>query len=204
MSSASDSERLRRMALDHLWMHNADWVQMNRDGEPLIIVEGNGVRVTDADGNSWFDVNGGYASVSAGYGRQDLARAAYEQMQRITFFPMRTANPPTIHLAAKLAEIMPGSLSRVFPVSGGSEANEAALKIARAYHRRRGDHGRYEVAWRFTGPRGRGDAATPLLTSPASCIYLRPSRSAPRRHNPSPRAPRPIRARPSSQSYHRA
>lgn len=145
MSSASDSERLRRMALDHLWMHNADWVQMDRDGEPLIIVEGSGVRVTDADGNSWIDVNGGYASVSAGYGRQDLATAAYEQMQRITFFPMRTANPPTIRLAAKLAEIMPGSLSRVFPVSGGSEANEAALKIARAYHRRRGEHGRYKV-----------------------------------------------------------
>ena len=48
-------------------------------------------------------------------------------------------------LAAKIAEIAPGSLSRVFPVSGGSEANETALKIARAYHKRIGEPGRYKV-----------------------------------------------------------
>ncbi len=50
-----------------------------------------------------------------------------------------------IKLAEKLADITPGSLSRVFPVNSGSEANETAIKIARAYHRRRGEPGRYKV-----------------------------------------------------------
>ena len=145
MSAPSETEQLRQLALDHLWMHHAGWDQMARDGEPLIVVEGRGLRVKDADGNWWIDVNGGYASVNVGYGREEIAQAVYEQMCRITYFPQRTTNPPTIRLAARLAELTPGGLSRAFLVSGGSEANETALKIARACHRRRGESGRYKV-----------------------------------------------------------
>jgi len=145
MSLPNEPDLLRQMALDHLWMHSADWVQMARDGQPLVIVEGHGVRVKDAEGNWWIDVNGGYASVHVGYGREEIADAAYRQMRQIHYFPARTTTPPTVRLAAKLAEITPGSLSRAFLVSGGSEANETALKIARAYHRRRGEPGRYRI-----------------------------------------------------------
>jgi adenosylmethionine-8-amino-7-oxononanoate aminotransferase len=126
-------------------MHNADWSEMAQQGEPLVIVEGRGLRVKDANGKTWIDVNGGYASVNIGYGRQEIAEAAYDQLQRIAYFPQRTTNPPTVLLAAKLAEMTPGSLSRTFLVSSGSEANETALKIARAYHHRRGDQGRYKI-----------------------------------------------------------
>ena len=133
------------MALEHLWMHNADWEEMTETGEPLIMVDGKGLRVTDSTGNSWLDVNGGYASVSVGYGQQEIAAAAYEQLQRMCYFPMRTTTPPAILLAAKLAAMTPGSLSRSFLVSGGSEANETALKIARAYHHRQGHSGRYKI-----------------------------------------------------------
>lgn len=126
-------------------MPNADWAQMRLDDEPLIIVGGQGVRVTDSEGNRWIDVNGGYASVNVGYGRQDIANVVYEQMQQIAYFPQQTVTPPTVRLAAKLAEITPGSLSRTFLVTGGSEANETALKIARAYHHRCGEPGRYKI-----------------------------------------------------------
>ena len=145
MVTATDSEALRQASLRYLWMHNRDWVQMAEEGEPLIMAEGHGVKVTDSEGRTWIDVNGGYNSVNVGYGRTEIADAAYEQMLKITYFPNGTATVPTIKLAQKLSEITPGSLSRVFPVSGGSEANETALKIVRAYHRRRGEPGRYKV-----------------------------------------------------------
>ena len=148
MAATFDAETLRRKSLRFLWMHNRDWVRMAEDGDPLIIVEGDGVRVTDSSGRSWIDVNGGYNSVNVGYGRQEIVDAAYEQMVNLAYFPVRTTTVPTVKLAEKVASLAPGSLNRVFPASGGSEANETALKIARAYHKRRGDGGRYKVVSR--------------------------------------------------------
>ncbi len=80
MTTTAENESLRQASLKHLWMHNRDWVQMAEEGDPLIMVEGNGVRVTDSDGKTWIDVNGGYNSVNIGYGRTEIAEAAYEQM----------------------------------------------------------------------------------------------------------------------------
>ena len=145
MVATFNSDTLREKSLQYLWMHNRDWTQMAEDGEPSIIVGGEGVRVTDGDGRSWIDVNGGYNSVNVGYGRDEIADAAYEQMMKLSYFPNGTTTVPMVELAEKIAEIAPGSLNRVFPASGGSEANETALMIARAYHKRRGDNGRYKV-----------------------------------------------------------
>ncbi len=149
MVAHTTDEALRQSSVRYLWMHNRDWIQMAEEGEPMIAVEGNGVRIVDSEGNSWIDVNGGYNSVNVGYGRQEIADAAYEQMNRIAYFPNGTTTEPTALLARKLAEITPGSLSRVFPVSGGSEANETAIKIARAYHSRRGESSRYKIISRM-------------------------------------------------------
>jgi adenosylmethionine-8-amino-7-oxononanoate aminotransferase len=143
--SATESEALRQASLRYLWMHNRDWVEMAESGGPTMVVSGDGVRVTDSDGNSWIDVNGGYSSVNVGYGRAEIAQAAYDQMVKASFCPVGTTAEPVIRLAEKLAELAPGDLNRVFPVSGGSEANETAIKIARAYHKRRGEAGRYRV-----------------------------------------------------------
>ena len=140
-----DTQDLRQKSIRYLWMHNRDWTQMAEEGEPMIAVRGDGVRIIDSEGESWIDVNGGYNSVNVGYGRTEISDAAYEQMTKISYFPQGTTTEPTAMLARKIAEIAPGSLSRVFPVSGGSEANETAIKIARAYHRRRGDTSRYKI-----------------------------------------------------------
>ncbi len=145
MALKVDTDALRRDSYRYLWMHNRDWTQMAEEGEPMIAVEGDGVRITDSEGQSWIDVNGGYNSVNVGYGRTEIADAAYEQMTKIHYFPNGTTTGPTALLSKKLAEMTPGTLSRVFPVSGGSEANETAIKIARAYHRRRGESQRYKV-----------------------------------------------------------
>ena len=87
MVEVQDTEALRRSALEHLWMHNRDWVQMAEEGGPPIMVEGNGVRVTDSEGNSFIDCNGGYASVNLGYGRAEIAEAARDQMRKLVYFP---------------------------------------------------------------------------------------------------------------------
>jgi len=149
MVAQTTAEALRLSSTRYLWMHNRDWISMAEHGEPMIAVEGKGVRITDADGRSYIDVNGGYNSVNVGYGRTEITDAAFEQMNRISYFPFGTTTEPTAMLAQKLAQMTPGSLSRAFPVSGGSEANETAIKIALAYHRRRGDTRRYKIISRM-------------------------------------------------------
>jgi adenosylmethionine-8-amino-7-oxononanoate aminotransferase len=129
-------------------MPNADWVNLAETGGPPITVEGSGIRVTDLEGRSWIDVNGGFMSVNVGHGRSEIADAVHEQMLKLSFAPPGTVSEATIRVADKLAEITPGSLSRSFLVSGGSEANETALKIARGYHVRRGEPGRHKVVSR--------------------------------------------------------
>ena len=145
MVATSEGQALREASHRYLWMHNRDWVRMAEEGDPLVVVEGEGIRVTDSEGKSWIDVNGGYNSVNVGYGRTELADVAYEQMARLHYFPQATTVASTVELCEKLAEITPGTLDRAFLVSGGSEANETALKIVRAYHRRNGEPGRYKV-----------------------------------------------------------
>ena len=145
MTLTYETEELRLISLRYQWMHNRDWTQMAEEGEPVIMVEGKGVRVTDSNGRTWIDCFGGYGSINLGYGRTEIADAAYEQMKKVTFAPSDTITTPVVELCEKLAEITPGSLSRSFLTSGGSEANEMGLMIAKAYHARRGEGGRYKV-----------------------------------------------------------
>jgi 4-aminobutyrate--pyruvate transaminase len=144
-ATMSRGAEARQAALDHLWMHNRSWTSDAESGRPPIITSGNGIHVTDAEGREWIDVNGGYMCVNIGYGRTELADAMREQMSKLIYFPQGSTTEPLVNLAAKLAEIAPGNLTRSWPVTGGSEANETAIKIARAYHRRRGESGRYKI-----------------------------------------------------------
>ena len=144
-TTMSRGSEARQAALDHLWMHNRSWATDAESGRPPIITRGNGVNVTDAEGHEWMDVNGGYMCVNIGYGRRELADAMRDQMSKLVYFPQGSTTEPLIELSAKLSEITPGNLDRSWPVTGGSEANETAIKIARAYHRRRGEAGRYKI-----------------------------------------------------------
>ena len=145
MVSTSDARSIKDASLRYQWLHNKDWTELAEVGGPTVIMEGDGVRVTDSEGQTWIDACGGYYSVHVGYGRDEIAYAAYEQLKKVTFFPSGTTTVPVIQLCEKLAEITPGSLSRSFLNCGGSEANETALKITRTYHKRNGDLGRYKV-----------------------------------------------------------
>jgi len=140
-----DTQSIRDLANQHLWMPQRSWTDMGEHGEPMIIERSDGIRVVDSDGREWIDVNGGYSSVNSGYGHTEIADSMHHQMKQLSYWPEGTTTPPLAGLVRKLASLAPGDLERTWPVSGGSEANETALKIARGYHNRRGDDGRYKI-----------------------------------------------------------
>jgi adenosylmethionine-8-amino-7-oxononanoate aminotransferase len=135
-------EELQRTALEHLWVYLREPSDMAEKGEPAVYVSGEGVHVTDAQGNTSIDAMSGLWLKNVGYGRKEIADAAYEQMLKLTYMPMGTTTEPTIRLAEKVAQITPGDLSRSFFTSGGSESVETAIKLARAYFKRVGEPGR--------------------------------------------------------------
>jgi len=115
-----------------------------------LIDRAEGVWLYDAAGNAILDAVGGGAMVtSLGYGVREIIEAAREQAGRIPFvYNLRATTPPQEALARELVALAPAGLTRVHFVSGGSEANELALRLARSYHVERGEPPR----WRFISP----------------------------------------------------
>ena len=129
------AKELSRAARRHLWMHFTR-LGADPDAPVPIIVSGEGCYVYDADGRRYLDGLAGLYCVNVGHGRSELAQAAANQLRELDFYTNWSyAHPRAIELATRLAELAPGDLNRVFFTSGGSEAVESALKLARAYHR---------------------------------------------------------------------
>jgi PLP-dependent transaminase len=107
----------------------------------VIMVDGDGCRLTDAEGREYLDATGGLWLAQVGHGRSELAEAAAAQMRAIEYFTSfwEFSNEPAIRLAQRLLSIAPDSVGRVFYTSGGSEGDDAALKMARLYFHRRGE-----------------------------------------------------------------
>ncbi len=142
-------EDLRRMAIDHLWLPFHQMNDFAQTPETLKIYEsGEGCWLTDIDGRRVFDMMSGMWLQAVGYGRKEIADAVHEAMQGITSNPWAGTNPNTIRVSAKIASLAPDKGSRVFLTNGGAESNEVALKIAKKYHKIRGDAGRYKVVSR--------------------------------------------------------
>ncbi len=126
---------------DNVWLHFFQMGHMaSTEARPTVIVRGEGSRIWDQDGNEYIDALAGLFCVNAGYGRREIAQAVADQLVELPFTsPFSFATPPQIALAGKLAALSPmGPKTRSFFVSGGSEAVETALKLAKAYQRKRG------------------------------------------------------------------
>ncbi len=137
---------LQDLAKRHLWLHFARMGAYGGDAEIPIISRAEGCYVFDDHGNRYLDGLSGLFCVNAGHGRAELAEAAARQMEELDFYTLWSyAHPRAIELAARLASISPGDLNRVFFTSGGSEAVESALKLARNYHRLRGAGQKHKV-----------------------------------------------------------
>jgi predicted acetylornithine/succinylornithine family transaminase len=110
--------------------------------QPITLVRGQGCRVEDAEGNRYLDLMGGIATTVLGHCHPALVRALDEQAHRIWHVSNIYSTKPQIELAERL--VRHSFADRAFFCNSGAEANEAALKLARRWHRDRGDD-RYEI-----------------------------------------------------------
>jgi adenosylmethionine-8-amino-7-oxononanoate aminotransferase len=137
---------LQRLALRHLWLHFSRMGGYGPDHEIPIIVRGDGCYVYDEHGNRYLDGLSALFCVNAGHGRSELGEAAARQVEELDFYTLWSyAHPRAIELATRIASLAPGELNRVFFTSGGSEAVESALKLARNYHRALGKGQKHKV-----------------------------------------------------------
>jgi predicted acetylornithine/succinylornithine family transaminase len=120
----------------------AEALLQNYRPQPIALVRGRGCRVEDADGRSYLDLMGGIATAVLGHCHPALVRALEEQAHRIWHVSNLFTTEPQIELAERL--VRHSFADRVFFCNSGAEANEAALKLARRWHRERGDD-RFEI-----------------------------------------------------------
>jgi putrescine aminotransferase len=134
------------------------WVEMDRrqlhptyhpksHADPLVISHGEGVWLHTIDGQVILDGMAGLWNVNVGYGREELAQAAFDQMKKLAFtsnFSGMTNLPSTL-LANKLAGFAYEGLNTTHFTSGGSESNDSAFKTARYYWKRKGMPGKYKI-----------------------------------------------------------
>lgn len=153
-------------AKDHVWPHQLAWnVQAEEDG--LTIFESaKGSILKDVHGKEYIDGISGLWVVNAGHGREEIADAMAEQARKLAYVSsVQYTNEPAAHLAHKLSEITPGDLSRSYFVSGGSEAVETAMKIAKQVQAMRGFPRRYKIIARRGSYHGMTHGAMSLTAS---------------------------------------
>lgn len=147
---------LQEEARKHLWMHFTRMGGYDDQNEIPILTRAEGAYVWDEHGKRYLDGLSGLFCCNAGHGRTEIGEAAARQVEELDFAVLWSyAHPKAIQLASKIASLAPGDLNRVFFTSGGGEAVESALKLARNYHRMRGNgqkakHIAREVAYHGT------------------------------------------------------
>ncbi len=132
---------------DNVWHHLTNHKPFE-DAAPMVMVEGHGLRITDAKGNEYIDaVSGGLWTVNVGYGRESIAKAVYEQLVKMNFYSQAAGNIPAALFAEKLIEKMPG-MARVYYSNSGSEANEKAYKIVRQIAAKKNGGKKHKILYR--------------------------------------------------------
>jgi len=121
-----------------------------------VITGADGVTLTDSEGNKILDAMSGLWCVNIGYGRTELADAAYRQMRELPYYNtfFQTTHVPAIALSAKLAELAPDHLNHVFYAGSGSEANDTNIRLVRHYWMQKGQPERNIIIARKNGYHG--------------------------------------------------
>jgi len=148
MDDHLNAEHLIESASRHLW-HNY-FAGKEPDKRPAVLVRGEGLYVYDSEGNRYLDTFASLLTTLCGHGRPEVTDAVRRQMEQLAFFPSGydCIMEPTVRLAEKLAEITPGDLGVTFFVNDGSEASEAAIKMARNYFWAKGEKARRKIIFR--------------------------------------------------------
>jgi adenosylmethionine-8-amino-7-oxononanoate aminotransferase len=193
VTDVSAGSELQDLARQHLWMQYTpmtDYVSGTR--RVPIIVRGEGCYVYDDQDRRYLDGLSGLFCVNLGHGRTEIADAIAAQASTLAYAPnWSRTHPAAVRLAARMATLAPGDLNRVFFTSGGSEAVESSIKLARQYHKLNGHpnkikviaregayHGTTFGALSATGLRSSREPFEPLVPGgchvPATNLYRRP------------------------------
>jgi adenosylmethionine-8-amino-7-oxononanoate aminotransferase len=160
---------------------------MNEDGREAIlfrdsswnypmISHGQGVKLYSLDGRAYFDGCGGPFVVSIGHGVREIADAMKEQAERLAYaHTLRFVTEPLLELSQRVLALAPPGMTKVFWVNSGSEATEAALRIARMYHLGRHHPSKYRVVGRWGSYHGATLGATAMGGRPGSHDSFGPS-----------------------------
>lgn len=121
-----------------------------------IIVKGEGIYIWDSEGHKIFDAMSGLWCVNVGYGRKELADAAYAQMMQLPFYNsfFQTTTEPSIRLAQLLVEVTPPQFNRVFFSGSGSEGNDTIVRLVRHYWSCLGQPQKKTIIGRWNGYHG--------------------------------------------------
>ena len=150
------SPALRELGEAHFWPHARMAGDLSSPGGVKVVTRGEGVWVFDDEGRRYFDSLSGMWLSNIGHGRREIAEAVSAQVRELGYAPDGSVHPTTLRLAARVAALAPDPASRVFFTSGGSEGVETAMKMAKKFHRNRGDAGRSK----FISRRGSYHGAT--------------------------------------------
>ncbi|HTU21476.1 MAG TPA: aspartate aminotransferase family protein [Gemmataceae bacterium] len=143
----SDAQTTEEQFLRHIFVRDqmAEWSK-----RPLVMARADGVCYWDVAGKRYLDALSGIYVVSVGHNNRRIIEAMHKQLDTLHFSPsMHGTNPAAVQLANLLAELAPGDLSAVKFQCGGAEVTEAAIKLARQYHRLTGSPGKYKVISRY-------------------------------------------------------
>ncbi|HLJ59197.1 MAG TPA: aspartate aminotransferase family protein [bacterium] len=142
-----------RETVPHLFL---DFMQMREFAkDPLVFVGGEGVRLTDTAGRTYIDGLSGVFVMSLGHGNLPVIEAMTAQAQQLAFAPpLHSTSLPALKLTELLLRIAPDGVGAVKLLSGGSEATEAAMKLARQFHQQTGHPRKYKIIGRYGGYHG--------------------------------------------------
>ena len=162
-----DTADLWRKDRDHFIHPWAEFARFEEQGS-LVIAEGRGATIYDSDGRAYLDGIGGMWCVNIGYGREEMAETLAQQARQLPFYNTftDTTNPPAAELAAKLAELAPADLNHVFYGSGGSVANDTAVRTIHYYFNQLGQRSKKKLISRVGAYHGSTYLAMTLTGKP--------------------------------------
>lgn len=134
----------------YVWHHISPYKE---EAPPMIVEKGEGSWITDYKGNRYLDAMSGLWCVNVGYGREELAEVAAEQIKKLAYTPMTNSHKSAIELAEKINAMLDDEYV-IFYSNSGSDANEVAFKIARQYHQQNGEPNRYKIISRYRAYHG--------------------------------------------------
>jgi adenosylmethionine-8-amino-7-oxononanoate aminotransferase len=150
---SSDAASFSSSSIEHLFL---DFMQMKEFAKkPIIMKSARGVWYEDVFGKKYLDALSGVFVVGAGHGNRRIIEAMKKQLVELTFAPpLHSTNVRALELVDLISKLTPGDLHTVKFFSGGSESTEAALKLAKQYHRQTGNPNKYKVISRYESYHG--------------------------------------------------